>query len=156
MLKIHIPGHKLLELKYLAIDFNGTMALDGKLLPGVSELLNQVAEKLDIYVISADTFGTVDKELKGLRCKINLISEQNQGYTKQQFIKQLGAKNVVAVGNGRNDQLMLETAALSMCVIQQEGASLGAVNSADIVMFSIIDAIKILLNPLRLVATLRA
>jgi hypothetical protein len=46
-------------LKYLAVDVNGTLTLDGQFLPGVSERLEILREKLDICLNSADTHGTL-------------------------------------------------------------------------------------------------
>jgi soluble P-type ATPase len=36
MIALDIPGFGALRLEHLAVDFNGTLAIDGKLLPGVS------------------------------------------------------------------------------------------------------------------------
>jgi hypothetical protein len=44
MIKINIPGKdEILELEYLVLDFNGTLALDGKIKPGAGELLAESA-----------------------------------------------------------------------------------------------------------------
>ena len=68
----------------------------------------------------------------------------------------LGADATVAVGNGRNDRLMLKEAALGISVILEEGAAVETVMSGDVVCRSVLDAFDLLLNPLRLVATLRS
>ncbi len=156
MIEIHIPGYKKLDIKYLTIDFNGTIAEDGELIAGVPTLINALSEDLKIYILSADTYGNVREMTKNLECEVKVISEQNQAYTKQQFVRQLGSQNVVAIGNGRNDQLMLEESALGIAVIQKEGGAVGAINSADLVMNNIIDALGCLVYPIRLVASLRA
>ena len=38
MIKVSIPGFKSLSLKYLVLDYNGTIAIDGALVPGVKKL----------------------------------------------------------------------------------------------------------------------
>ncbi|MFA4886376.1 MAG: ATPase P, partial [Desulfotomaculaceae bacterium] len=58
MLNIEIPGKEKLTIKNIVLDFNGTIALDGVLLPGVQEKLNALAVGLNIYILTADTFGT--------------------------------------------------------------------------------------------------
>jgi soluble P-type ATPase len=64
-------------------------------------------------------------------------------------------QTVVAIGNGRNDWLMLREAALGIAVIQREGAASKAIRSADIVMTDIHAAFELLLKSQRLIATLR-
>jgi soluble P-type ATPase len=50
---------------------------------------------------------------------------------------------------------MLEESILGIAVIQKEGASAKTVAAADIVVTSITDALELVLNPLRIAATLR-
>jgi soluble P-type ATPase len=50
---------------------------------------------------------------------------------------------------------MLKEAAIGIAVVGPEGASAAALQQADVVTRSIIDALDLLLNPRRLVATLR-
>ena len=50
---------------------------------------------------------------------------------------------------------MVESAAIGMCVVQNEGASVSSVMVADIVCISVTDALDMLIQPKRLVATLR-
>ncbi len=63
---------------------------------------------------------------------------------------------VVAIGNGRNDRMMLDAAALGIAVCGAEGAAAETLEAADIVVGRIVDALDLLLHPKRLVATLRA
>jgi len=70
MLKIDIPGRGVLELKYLLLDYNGTLALDGYLLNSVPDLIHQLAEFLEIHILTADTFGLV--HLRVLVCQYRL------------------------------------------------------------------------------------
>lgn len=155
MLHIDIPGAKPLVLNHLVLDYNGTLAVDGRLLPGVAERLMQLAEKLTLHVITADTFGTVARELDGLPCQVAVIPQEDQDQAKQDYVANLGPTSVVAVGNGRNDRLMLASAVLGMAAVQHEGAAVAAVLSADLMVSDIRAALDLLLNPKRLVATLR-
>jgi soluble P-type ATPase len=65
MLKIDIPGFGALQLEHLVSDFTGTLSVNGRLLPGVGELLEQLSASLTIHVLTADTFGRVHEELAG-------------------------------------------------------------------------------------------
>ena len=75
---------------------------------------------------------------------------------KLEYIADLRRKTVAAIGNGRNDRLMLHAAALGIAVIGPECAAAEAVAAADIVAPNILAALDLLLNPLRLTATLRS
>lgn len=75
--------------------------------------------------------------------------------TKQNHVQHLDSNHVIAIGNGRNNRLMLKEAALGIGVIQEEGASAESILSADLVYKSIINALDLLINRKRLVASLR-
>jgi soluble P-type ATPase len=72
------------------------------------------------------------------------------------YVSQLGRNETVCIGNGRNDRLMLPAAALGIAVIGPEGTAMDAMQASDVVTTSIHSALDLLLNPLRLVATLRS
>lgn len=55
-------------IEHLVLDFNGTLAIDGKFIDWVVQLLNKLSEQLSIHVITADTFGTVAEVLKEVNC----------------------------------------------------------------------------------------
>ena len=155
MLQITVPGSGELKFKDLVLDFNGTLACDGQLIPGVQERLLLLAESLKIHIITADTFGSVEQEIAAIPCELAVISPTAQDEEKRDYIQSLGVETVVAMGNGRNDQLMLKAAKLSMAIAQTEGASIAAVLAADILVPDILAALDLLLKPQRLIATLR-
>ncbi len=156
MIEIQIPGHKKLHLKHLVLDYNGTIAFDGRLIPGVKEKLEGLSEKLQIHIITADTFGLVQSEMGGIPCKITVLPVENQDAGKLEYIKSLMLENTVCIGNGRNDRMMLKEASLGIAVVQEEGAAIVTILEADILCSNILTALDLLINPLRLVATLRS
>jgi P-type E1-E2 ATPase len=156
MLKLDIPGYKTLSLSFLVLDYNGTIACDGHLIPGIKELLTELSQHLTIHILTADTFGSVKKELQGIPCEIVVIAKENQAKAKADYVRKLDAKETVAIGNGRNDVLMLKKAALGIAVIQTEGCAGEALLAADVVNQNIHDALNLLRYPLRLTATLRS
>ncbi|TAK86248.1 MAG: ATPase P [Betaproteobacteria bacterium] len=155
MLSVDIPGYGALRLAHLVLDFNGTLAVDGRLLPGARERLRRLAGELRVHVITADTFGKARAELKGLRCELVILGTRAQDRAKAAYVRRLGAAGTACIGNGRNDRLMLRVAALGIAVIQGEGAAPETVRAADVVVNDLLDGLGLLLNPLRLVATLR-
>ncbi len=155
MITIDIPGFKALSLQHLVLDYNGTLAVDGLLLPGVAEALADLAPHLEIRVLTADTFGNARAQLQGLAVALTILAPEEQAQTKRQLVSHLGATTVVAIGNGRNDRLMLAEAGLGIAVIQAEGAAIEACQAAHLVCPTILDALGLLRHPKRLVATLR-
>ncbi len=153
---ISIPGYGELDLKYLVMDYNGTLAVDGMLIEGVKEALTMLSPHLSLHVLTADTFGKAKSGLSGIECSLSILSEKDQPAGKLAFVQSLGAENTVSIGNGRNDQLMLKSSALGIAVILEEGASAETLQSADIVCTSIVSALNLISNPLRVVATLRS
>ena len=155
MLTVVIPGYTTLRLEHLVLDFNGTMACDGVLMEGVPSLLDALSKHLRIHVLTGDTFACAAEALAGLPCTVTILESSGQAQAKLDFIQRLGASLTVCIGNGRNDRLMLGAAALGIGVVQAEGASVEALNAAKVVALGIQDALRLLLNPLRLAATLR-
>ncbi len=156
MIEIEVPGYGALRIAHLVLDYNGTIACDGKLIAGVEQRLKVLAEVLDIHVLTADTFGSVNRELAQTPCKVSVIPKQNQAEAKAGYLEKLGPELSVAIGNGRNDRIMLKNAALGIATVQAEGASLEALLAADIACPDIVSALDLLLKPLRLTATLRS
>ncbi len=156
MIDIDIPGFGEIHLSDLVCDYNGTLALDGALLPGVAEALSRLASSLRVHVITADTFGTARAQLEGLPLDVVPIPGAAQAEAKLQYITRLGTERVVAIGNGRNDRMMLAAAAIGIALVQAEGAAGQAVLCADVVATGILDALGLLEHPQRLVATLRS
>jgi soluble P-type ATPase len=156
MLKLNIPGYKTLSLSFLVLDYNGTIACDGHLIPGIHDFLIEISQHLAIHILTADTFGGAKKELKTIPCEIVVIAKEDQARAKADYVRKLGAKKTVCIGNGRNDTLMLKKAALGIALIQTEGCAGEALLAADVVTHNIQDALNLLRHPLRLTATLRS
>jgi soluble P-type ATPase len=156
MIEVVVPGYRTLALNYLVMDYNGTLAVDGDLLPGVAEGLDRLKDRLEIHVVTADTFGKAAARLEGLPCRLTVLGKESQDTGKLDFVRSLGADGVAAIGNGRNDRMMLKEAGLGLAVILEEGAALETLLSADIVCTSIPSALALLDNPLRMTATLRS
>ncbi|HSK14997.1 MAG TPA: HAD family hydrolase [Gaiellaceae bacterium] len=150
-LRFAIPGRPL-ELERLVLDVNGTLTDRGALLDGVAELLARVAANASVHLLSADTFGTLEETAATLGVEARRVAG---GDEKLLVVEELGAARCAAVGNGANDALMLEAAALGIAVLGPEGASARALSAADVVCRSAAEALELLLDERALVATLR-
>lgn len=154
-MRIEIPGYKELDLNYLLLDYNGTIAVDGKIRPEVKERIRMLSEQLDIYVLTADTHGTAKTECEDLPIKIHTFPVGNAMDYKRNIIDELGGEHCVCLGNGRNDVKMFETAAFSIGVMDREGAYAGLLLAADLCVNSTEDGLDLLRYPKRIVAGLR-
>ncbi|SKA02783.1 HAD family hydrolase [Selenihalanaerobacter shriftii] len=155
MFDFEIPNYKVLEIDKLVFDYNGTLACDGIPVSGVKEKLDKLAIDFEIYVLTADTFGTVKKELKDVDVEIVIVDKKNGTKFKENFIQDLNKDSVIAVGNGNNDTLMLARASLGILILGLEGAATESLLKSDLIVRNINDVLDILLNPKRLVASLR-
>jgi len=156
MLEIKIPGYKTLNIQHLVLDFNGTIAKEGKLIEGVKEKLDKISGIIEVHILTADTFGTVRDEFSGNEINIEIIDENQRSIDyKKEFIKSLGKESVIAIGNGNNDAKMLKTAELGIAIIGGEGAAINSLWNAEVAVNSIMDALNLITNKKRLIATLR-
>jgi len=85
-----------------------------------------------------------------------ILPAEDQAQGKLAYVDNLGRDQVAAIGNGRNDRLMLEAAVLGIALIPGEGAAFEALSAADVIMSDIQSALDVLLFPKRLIATLRS
>ncbi len=156
MIEIEIPGFGALQLAHLVLDYNGTLAVNGDLIEGVKSRLSELAGRLDLHVVTADTFGKAAQALDGMDCRLLILPPENQAAAKADYVRQLGERATVAMGNGRNDRLMLEQAVLGIAILGEEGAATAAIMAADVVVRDVFSALELLRNPRWLVATLRS
>lgn len=152
---VNISGFGDLTIKNIVFDFNGTVARNGELISGVLDELKFLAEEFDVYVITADTFGTVKECLRDTDIKLRILTESNGTNEKKEFVKSLGSSNTIAVGNGMNDLGMLEESRIGICVIGYEGAATKALLKSDIAVVHVMDAINLIKKPKAMKATLR-
>jgi soluble P-type ATPase len=151
-LSVPIPGRGELRLEHLLLDVNGTLTDRGVLIDGVEARIASLREALDIQLVSADTFGTLDAI--AVRFGVAAVRAAS-GEDKLRVLNEWGHDRSAVIGNGANDVLVLETAAVGFVVLGPEGASAAALRSADVVCASAADALDLLLDPKALSATLR-
>jgi P-type E1-E2 ATPase len=155
MLTVEIPGYGRLTLEHLTLDLNGTLALDGEVLPGVTERLAALSPRLQIHLLTADTRGKGAVTAVALGINLHRLTPGNEAAQKRAFVESLGAEGVIAVGNGANDAEMLAVAALGVAVLGPEGLAQAAWQNADLIVPDIGAALDLLLHTQRLIATLR-
>jgi len=155
MKQIEIPYYKTITLKHLVLDYNGTIAKDGQLKKEVKHLLPNLCKCYTVHVITADTFGSVKAQMADFDLTVTVLKTDNHTAEKAAYIDQLKKTNTVAIGNGNNDSQMLSNAILGIAIIGDEGCATVTLQKSDISCNCIEDALNLLLNEKRLIATLR-
>ncbi len=152
---ITIPHYKALAIRHVVLDYNGTLAEDGELKEEARALLDALAARYRVHVITSDTFGSVQAQLEGFDVTVKVLTSDDHTAEKAAYIDTLGRVHCAAVGNGNNDAKMLKEALLGIALIGDEGCSTQTLLSSDVVCSGIKDALGLLLNEKRLIATLR-
>lgn len=152
-MRVTIPGHGDLTLRHLVLDLNGTLALDGRILPDIAARLAALRGRLVVHVLTAATHGKLEEAARALSLQPQVVAN---GADKRAYVEHLRPAGVVAMGNGTNDAPMFEVAALAIAVLGPEGLSTAALRVAHVVVGDPCVGIDLLLHPARLIATLRA
>ena len=155
MLTFNINGIGEINIEYIVLDYNGTIAKDGVPIDGVSKLLKELSKDVKIYILTADTFGNVSKYAKDLYAQVSILSQTPISKAKNDFVVKLGKDKIIAIGNGRNDALMLNSAVIGIGLMQKEGISKETLLNSDIIFYDINDALNAILHPKRLIASMR-
>ena len=155
MIELTIPGRGVYELEHLVCNVNGTLALDGQLLDGLPKILAVLRDRLTLHLLTADTHGKQSIIDHRLNTQAVIITGGDESLRKAEYVDQLGAEHVVAIGQGANDAAMLQTAKLGICVISKEGIAIETMLAADLLAPDIYSALELLEKPLHIVASLR-
>lgn len=155
MLIYDIPGTGKIKIENVVFDYNGTVAVDGKLIKGVKESLIKLKSYANIYILTADTYGTVKSQCNDLGIDVKTFPKENAGLFKKKIVEELGASSTICVGNGVNDVEMFKICRISIATVEGEGCSGKLLINTDIAVNSIKDAVELILSNDRMKATLR-
>jgi len=155
MIFIERPGQGNLEIEFILIDFEGTLALDRRVHPKAKDKINLLSKRAKIYILTKEEKEHAEEVLRKVKAEIIYLTEGESSQKKLDLLRQLGANRTVAIGNGADDVPMIEEAGLGICVLGKEGTFSEAIKKADVVFMNILDALDFLLKPLRQKATLR-
>jgi len=154
MISIERPGQGNLEIEFILIDFEGTLASDRRVHPKAKDKINLLSKRTKIYILAKEEKECVEEALKKVKAEIIYLMEGKSSRQKLDVLLQLGATRTVAIGNGMDDAPMIEEAGFSICVMSKEGTFSEVMKKANVVFMNILDALDFLLKPLRQKATL--
>ena len=155
MINVPIPGWGELSIEYVMVDFNGTVAVDGKMKKEAKDVIEKLSRYVKVFVITADSYDSVESELAASNITFIKVNKETSGDEKAKVVRELGPEKIVAIGNGANDAAMIKEAALGIAVSGEEGCATSLLKDADVVVPDIMTAFGLILHPERLVATLR-
>ena len=155
---IDIPGFGERVIQIIVTDYTGTLSYHGKLTAGVKPRLRLLRKFVRIEVITADTYGTATRQLRGIAVP-NFLKKTRHDVEKRDFAKRFNLKHVAAFGNGNNDRLLLQSVkdsgGLAIAVDNGEGCALDAILHANIFISGAAEALDLIAKPKALKATLR-
>jgi soluble P-type ATPase len=171
MITIQRPGQSNLEVEFILIDFEGTLASDRRVHPKAKDKINLLSKRVKIYIfvnppippfdkggrggiLPKEEKERVEEALRKIKAEIVYLTEGEASQKKSDLLRQLGQAKTVAIGNGADDVAMIEEAGFGICVLGKEGTFSEAMKKADVVFLNILDALDFLLRPLRQKATL--
>ena len=152
---INVPQTGKYDIENIVFDYNGTIANNGIIIDGVLEKIVDLSKSFNVHIITADTFSTVRESFKGTNVNINIIDKDYGSEQKEKFIDKLGFDKTIALGNGRNDELMLKKSIISIAVLNDEGVSVKAINSADFLIKDINNFFEMIYDTNKMIAILR-
>src|ERR1035438_7951035 len=97
---IDIPGFGERHIRIAVSDYTGTHSFGGVIEPDVKRKLRELAAVVDLHIITADSFGTAERELAGIAIPYKLRSGRHD-IEKAEFVSQFDLQHVAAFGNGR-------------------------------------------------------
>jgi len=66
-----------MDIENIVFDLNGTVATDGRIPIEVKEKIQALSQRVNIYVLTADTQGTAEEETPGMNVELIKLSEQD-------------------------------------------------------------------------------
>jgi len=154
MITIQRPGGEPLEIDFVLLDFEGTLASDRRVHPKVKDKISLLSKRAKIYILIKGEKERVEEALKKVKAEIIYLMEGEASQQKLDLLRRLGVTRSVVIGNGVDDVPAIEEAGLGICVMGKEGTFSEAMKKADVVFMNILDALDFLLKPLRQKATL--
>jgi soluble P-type ATPase len=151
-----IPNFGRCEIHNILLDLNGTLTQFGRFPSVLKYLIQEMKKFFEIYVISANTRGTLDSIAEELGIKaVHIPKSKSEKESKLTTLRVLNPELTIAIGNGNNDIEIITQSKIGISILGSEGCSIQTMISSDLVVPSISDAFKILLDEKALIATLR-
>src|SRR4030042_5426876 len=110
MINIQRSGQKPLEIEFILIDFEGTLARDRRVHPKAKDKINLLAKRAKIYIFSKGEKEEIMDLLRKAKAEIVFLKEGETSQAKLDLLRQLGPLKAAAIGNGYEEATMIEEA----------------------------------------------
>jgi soluble P-type ATPase len=149
MITLQRPGRTPLEVEFILLNLEGTLAIDRRIHPKAKDKLNLLSKRTSIYILTKAEPEAIREILRKVKAEVVFFKEGEVSRAKLDLVRHLGATKTVAIGNGVDDVPMIEEAGLGICIIGVEGTSGEAIKKADVAFTDILHALDFLLKPIR-------
>ena len=154
-----IPGFGDRHIQALLADYDGTLSNHNQVPDEIKARLIRLSEIIDIHILTGDRNVKAADCLGNLPVNIHILSEKDQDVQKRDYLIDFKTMNVVVLGNGNNDRLLLQAVKTGggLCIAVQngEGCAVDALINSHLLAANPAEAMDLLLNPDTLAATLR-
>ncbi len=141
-----------IEVDTIVFDLNGTLAEYGGINPETYRWITQLKQlEFHLIILTSDQRGNAEKIAGELQIDYHIAKT---GDEKRNFVKRLG-KPFFAIGNARNDIPMFREATISFVTLQSEGIHSGILPYADILVTSIADAFRLIIDGDGFISTMK-
>jgi soluble P-type ATPase len=148
-----VPGIGSLDLKTVILDVSGTLAVDGRLVDGVKSRIAKL-QSLGFHIVFFTDNARNDAD--GIAEFLDIQwRPAATAADKLHEARALGLEYCVFIGNGRDDLELMKAVKLGIVTLQAEGVAEETFQAGDVVVLTINDALDLMIEPERLIATLR-
>ena len=91
MISIERPGQGNLEIDFILIDFEGTLASDRRVHPKAKDKINLLSKRAKIYILTKEGKEQVMEVLRKVKAEIIHFAEGDVSVRKLDLLRQLGA-----------------------------------------------------------------
>jgi len=154
MILLQRPGQDPLEIEFIMLNFEGTLATDGRVHPKAKDKINLLSKRARIFIFTTGEKESVSAVLRNVKAEVVYLREGDVSRGKRDLLQQLGPRRTVAMGSGMSDIEMIQNSAFGIGVMSREGTLSEVIGKADLVFMTVVDALDFLLKPLRQRATL--
>jgi soluble P-type ATPase len=149
MIHLQRPGQDPLEIEFIMLNFEGTLATDGRVHPKAKDKLNLLSKRTRIFIFTTGEKESVSAVLRNVKAEVVYLREGDASRGKHDLLQQLEPHRAVAIGSGVSDIEMIQNSAFGIGVMSREGTLSEVIDKADLVFMTVVDALDFLLKPLR-------
>src|SRR4030043_1998106 len=98
MIFIERPGQGNLEIEFILIDFEGTLALDRRVHPKAKDKINLLSKRAKIYILTKEEKEHAEEVLKKVKAEIIYLPEGESSHKKLDMLPRWGGTRTEPIG----------------------------------------------------------